>query len=265
MYEAGDVRIEDVADPVLKESTDALVRVTTACICGSDLHPYRSMSASDGPVRMGHEFIGVVEEIGSEVRSGQPGDLVVVPFAWSDGTCEFCRAGLQTSCLHGGFWARKGVDGGQGESARVPLADGTLFKLPVAADDALIPSLLTLSDVFGTGHHAAVRGRVSVGRTVTVIGDGAVGLMAVLASKRLGAEQIVLMGRHIARTALGRDFGATDVVAERGQEGIERVRKLTQGGSQVVIEAVGHLPAHEQAYGAVRPDLLILHQALPYT
>jgi threonine dehydrogenase-like Zn-dependent dehydrogenase len=149
---AGDVRIEDVADPVLKESTDALVRVTTACICGSDLHPYRSMSASDGPVRMGHEFIGVVEEIGSEARSGQPGDLVVVPFAWSDGTYEFCRAGLQTSCLHGGFWAREGVDGGQGEAARVPLADGALFKLPVAADDALIPSLLTLSDVFGTGH-----------------------------------------------------------------------------------------------------------------
>ncbi|WP_432100712.1 alcohol dehydrogenase catalytic domain-containing protein [Streptomyces sp. WAC 04229] len=252
MYEAGDVRVEDVADPALKEPTDALVRITTACVCGSDLHPYRSMSGADGPVRMGHEFIGVVEEVGGEVRTVRKGDLVVAPFAYSDGTCEHCRAGLQTSCVHGGFWARDGVDGGQGEAARVPLADGTLVKLPVGADDALIPSLLTLSDVLGTGHHAAVRGGVRPGSTVTVIGDGAVGLLSVLAAKRLGAEQIVLMGRHRARTDLGRAFGATDVVAERGGEGIEKVRDLTGGGSPIVLEAVGHRPAYEQAYGVVR-------------
>ncbi|MER7792557.1 alcohol dehydrogenase catalytic domain-containing protein [Streptomyces sp. NPDC097640] len=263
MYAAGDVRVGDVADPALKEPTDALVRITTACICGSDLHPYHSMSASDGPVRMGHEFIGVVEEIGGDVTSVKKGDLVVAPFAYSDGSCEFCRAGLQTSCVHGGFWARNGIDGGQGEAARVPLADGTLVKLPVGADDALIPSLLTLSDVLGTGHHAAVRGGVRQGSTVTVIGDGAVGLLAVLAAKRLGAEQIVLMGRHTARTDLGRAFGATDVVAERGAEGIEKVRDLTGGGSLIVIEAVGHRPAYEQAYGVVRPGGTISRVGVP--
>ncbi|WP_432102175.1 alcohol dehydrogenase catalytic domain-containing protein [Streptomyces sp. bgisy091] len=252
MYEAGDVRVEDVADPTLKEPTDALVRVTTACVCGSDLHPYRSMPGAGGPVRMGHEFIGVVEAVGGKVRTVRKGDLVVAPFAYSDGTCEHCRAGLQTSCVHGGFWARDGVDGGQGEAARVPLADGTLVRLPVGADDALIPSLLTLSDVLGTGHHAAVRGGVRPGSTVTVIGDGAVGLLSVLAAKRLGAEQIVLMGRHRTRTDLGRVFGATDVVPERGGEGIEKVRELTGGGSPIVLEAVGHRPAYEQAYGVVR-------------
>ncbi|MEU5592697.1 alcohol dehydrogenase catalytic domain-containing protein [Streptomyces sp. NPDC020298] len=263
MYGAGDVRVGNVADPSLKEPTDALVRITAACVCGSDLHPYHSMSPADGPVRMGHEFIGVVEETGGEVRTVQRGDLVVAPFAYSDGTCEFCRAGLQTSCVHGGFWARNGIDGGQGEAARVPLADGTLVKLPVGADDALVPSLLTLSDVLGTGHHAAVRGGVRPGSAVTVIGDGAVGLLAVLAAKRLGAEQIVLMGRHTARTDLGRAFGATDVVAERGAEGIEKVRELTGGGSEIVIEAVGYRPAYEQAYGVVRAGGTISRVGVP--
>ncbi|SEO24711.1 alcohol dehydrogenase catalytic domain-containing protein [Actinacidiphila rubida] len=263
MYGAGDVRVGQVADPALKEPTDALVRVTTACVCGSDLHPYRAMSAAGGPVRMGHEFIGVVEEAGSEVRTVARGDLVVAPFAYSDGTCEHCRAGLQTSCVHGGFWAVGGADGGQGEAVRVPLADGTLVRLPVAPDDALIPSLLTLSDVLGTGHHAAVRGGVRQGSTVTVIGDGAVGLLAVLASRRLGAERIVLMGRHTARTDLGRAFGATDVVAERGAEGVEKVRDLTGGGSPVVIEAVGLRPAYEQAYGVVRAGGTISRVGVP--
>ncbi|WP_107422897.1 alcohol dehydrogenase catalytic domain-containing protein [Streptomyces niveus] len=263
MYEAGDVRVEDVADPTLKEPTDALVRITTACVCGSDLHPYRSMPGADGPVRMGHEFIGVVEATGREVRTVKKGDLVVAPFAYSDGTCEHCRAGLQTSCVHGGFWAVNGVDGGQGEAARVPLADGTLVRLPVGADDALIPSLLTLSDVLGTGHHAAVRGGVRRGSTVAVIGDGAVGLLAVLAARRLGAERIVLMGRHPARTDLGRAFGATDVVAERGGEGIEKVRELTGGGSPIVLEAVGHRPAYEQAYGVVRAGGIISRVGVP--
>lgn len=264
IYGAGDIRVEDVPDPVIKETTDALVRISTACICGSDLHPYGSMPASDGPARIGHEFIGVVEDIGSDVTTVTKGDLVVAPFAYSDGTCAYCREGLQTSCLHGGFWARDGVDGGQGEAARVPLADGTLVKLPTAADSALIPSLLTLSDVFGTGHHAAVKAGVKPGDTVTVIGDGAVGLLAVLSARRLGAERIILMGRHQARTDLGREFGATDVVAERGQEGIARVRDLTGGaGSRVVLEAVGHMPAYEQAYGIVRPGGVISRVGVP--
>jgi threonine dehydrogenase-like Zn-dependent dehydrogenase len=263
IYGAGDVRVEDVPDPVIKETTDAVVRVTTACICGSDLHPYGSMPAGDA-ARIGHEFIGVVEEVGGAVRTVKRGDLVVAPFAYSDGTCQYCREGLQTSCVHGGFWATGDVDGGQGEAVRVPLADGTLVPVPVGADDALIPSLLTLSDVLGTGHHAAVRGGVSARTTVTVIGDGAVGLLAVLASKRLGAEQIVLMGRHRSRTDLGREFGATDVVAARGEEGVAAVRELTGGqGTHVVIEAVGHLPAYEQAYGVVRAGGTISRVGVP--
>jgi threonine dehydrogenase-like Zn-dependent dehydrogenase len=264
IYGAGDVRVEQVPDPVLKQPTDALVRVTAACICGSDLHPYHSMSPADGPARIGHEFIGVVEDTGSDVSTVQKGDLVVAPFAFSDGTCEYCREGLQTSCVHGGFWATGDVDGGQGEAVRVPLADGTLVKLPVAPDSALIPSLLTLSDVFGTGYHAAVRGGVDERTTVTVIGDGAVGLLAVLSAKRLGAEQIVLMGRHKGRTDLGREFGATDVVAERGEEGVAEVRELTGGqGTHVVLEAVGHMPAYEQAYGVVRAGGTISRVGVP--
>ena len=264
IYGAGDIRVEDVPDAVIKKPTDALVRITSACICGSDLHPYGSMSAADGPARIGHEFIGVVEDIGTEVATVKKGDLVVAPFAYSDGTCQFCREGLQTSCVHGGFWATGDVDGGQGEAARVPYADGTLVKLPVGADSALIPSLLTLSDVLGTGHHAAVRAGVKPGDTVTVIGDGAVGLLAVLAAKRLGAEQIILMGRHKARTDLGLEFGATEVVAERGDEGIAKVRDLTGGdGSAIVLEAVGHMPAYEQAYGIVRPGGTISRVGVP--
>lgn len=264
MYEAGDVRIETVPDSRIEEPTDALVRVTAACICGSDLHPYHSLTREQGPARMGHEFIGIVEETGSAVATLKKGDLVVAPFAISDGTCEYCREGLQTSCVHGAFWDTLPREGGQAEAVRVPWADGTLVRLPVAADSALIPSLLTLSDVFGTGYHAAVRGGVQPGSTVTVIGDGAVGLLAVLSAKRLGAEQIILMGRHRARTDLGREFGATDVVAERGEEGIEKIRELTGGqGSRIVLEAVGHRPAYEQAYGIVRPGGTISRVGVP--
>ncbi len=264
IYGAGDVRVEDVPDPVLKNPTDAVVRVVSACICGSDLHPYGSMPASEGPARIGHEFIGVVEDAGAAVSTVRKGDLVVAPFAYSDGTCEFCREGLQTSCVHGGFWATGDVDGGQGEAVRVPLADGTLVKLPVGEDSALLPSLLTLSDVLGTGYHAAVRAGVSERTTVTVIGDGAVGLLAVLSAKRLGAEQVILMGRHKQRTDLGREFGATDVVAERGGEGIEQVRELTGGqGTHAVLEAVGYLPAYEQALGVVRPGGVISRVGVP--
>ncbi|WP_217144212.1 zinc-binding dehydrogenase [Streptomyces sp. AC627_RSS907] len=266
MYEAGDVRGEDVPDPVVKEPTDALVRITAACICGSDLWPYGSMPSADGPVRMGHEFIGIVEDTGSEVTTVKRGDLVVAPFAVSDNTCAFCREGLHTSCANAqaGFWDGMPEEGGQAEATRVPLADGTLVKLPVAADSALVPSLLTLSDVFGTGHHAAVAGGVDERTRVSVIGDGAVGLLAVLSAKLLGAEQIILMGRHQARTDLGRDFGATDIVSARGEEGIEGVRDLTGGhGTHVVLECVGAMPAYEQALGIVRPGGVISRVGVP--
>lgn len=177
----------------------------------------------------------------------------MAPFVWADNTCDFCREGLQTSCRHGGMWARDGIDGGQGEAVRVPQASGTLVKLPVGHDAAIMPSLLTLSDVFSTGHHCAVTAGVNARRSVTVIGDGAVGLSAVLAAKRLGAERIILMGRHKTRTDLGLEFGATDVVAERGEEGIERVRELTGGdGTHAVLECVGLEPAIETAFGVVR-------------
>jgi hypothetical protein len=201
---------------------------------------------------MGHEFIGIVEDTGSDVRRVRKGDLVVAPFAWSDGTCEFCQQGLQTSCLHGGFWGGE-LDGGQGEAARVPLADGTLVKLPVGPDHALMPSLLTLTDVMGTGHHAALAAKVAPGKIVAVVGDGAVGLCGVIAARRLGAEQIILLGRHSDRIALARAFGATDIVSERGQEAIERVRALTNGlGAHSVLECVGHGQSTETALGIAR-------------
>ncbi len=265
MYGAGDVRVETVPDPIISEPTDAIVRVVRACVCGSDLHPYHSMPASEKGTPMGHELIGVVEELGSAVSSLKPGDFVVAPFAYQDNTCAICRDGFQTSCPHGGFYGNPRVGGLQAELARIPQADGSLVVVPgVDESSDLLPSLLSLSDVYLTGHHAAHMGRVSAGKTVTVIGDGAVGLSAVLASRRLGAERIILMGRHTSRTDLGREFGATDVVAERGDEGIAAVRELTGGeGSHVVLEAVGHLPAYEQSYGIVRPGGVISRVGVP--
>ena len=240
LYAAGDVRVEDVPDATIAAPTDALVRVTRSCICGSDLWPYKSKGADDGGRRMGHEFIGVVEDVGAEVSTVKPGDVVVAPFVFSDGTCDFCHEGLHTSCRNGGFWGVGDVDGGQGEAVRVPQADGTLVVLPVGEDDALMPSLLTLSDVMATGHHAAVSARVREGSTVAVVGDGAVGLCGVIAARRLGAEQIIILGRHEDRTKLAREFGATDVVAERGKEAVARVKELTGGtGAHAVLECVG--------------------------
>ena len=240
MYGAGDVRVEEVPDAHLIESGDALVRVTRAAVCGSDLWPYKSMEPSETGRRMGHEFIGIVEEVGKEVGTVEKGDLVVSPFLWSDGTCVFCRRGLHSSCLHGGRYGWADVDGGQGEAVRVPQADGTLVVLPVEKDDALMPSLLALTDVMGTGHHAAVEARVDPGKTVAVVGDGAVGLCGVIASKRLGADRIILLGRRPDRTALAKEFGATDIVTERGDEAVERVRELTDGlGADSVLECVG--------------------------
>ncbi len=268
LYGAGDVRVITAPDPQIQEPTDALVRVTRACVCGSDLHPYHSAPVSEGGTSIGHELIGVVEEVGADVTTVGPGDFVIAPFAISCGVCEFCRAGLQTSCVNGGFWNDQdlGTAGAQAEAVRVPLADGTLVAVPgvtESSDEGLLASLLTLSDVYGTGWHAAARGGVTPGSTVTVVGDGAVGLLAVLSAKQLGAEHIVLMGRHQQRTELGRTFGATDVVAERGAEGIDRVRDLTDGGSPIVLEAVGHLPAYEQALGIVRPGGVISRVGVP--
>jgi threonine dehydrogenase-like Zn-dependent dehydrogenase len=254
MHGAGDVRIEDVPDARIAEPTDALLRVTRACICGSDLWPYNQMAPSETGRRMGHEFIGVVEAVGADVRTVKAGDVAVAPFAWSDGTCVFCREGLHTSCLHGGFWGSDGIDGGQGEAVRVPLADGTLVVLPVGEDDALMPSLLTLSDVMGTGHHAALAANVAPGKTVAVVGDGAVGLCGVIAAKRLGAEQVILLGRHPDRIALAKQFGATDIVSERGDEAVERVRELTNGfGAHSVLECVGHDLSMRTAVAIARP------------
>ncbi|HEX3255767.1 MAG TPA: alcohol dehydrogenase catalytic domain-containing protein [Gaiellaceae bacterium] len=254
MYGAGDVRVEDVPDARLVDPGDALVRVTRAAICGSDLWPYKSMEPSDPGRRMGHEFIGVVQEVGAEVTSIRAGDLVASPFLWSDGTCVLCNEGMHPSCLHGGRYGDDGVDGGQGEAVRVPQADGTLVRLPVEPDDALMPSLLTLTDVMSTGHHAALSARVGPGKSVVVVGDGAVGLCGVIAARRLGAEQIVILGRHADRIALGRDFGATDVVSERGDEAVERVRELTDGlGAHSVLECVGLEEATVTALKSARP------------
>jgi threonine dehydrogenase-like Zn-dependent dehydrogenase len=254
MYRAGDVRVESVPDARLVEPTDALVTVTRAAICGSDLWPYKSMEPSETGRRMGHEFIGVLEDVGADVRTMKAGDLVISPFVWSDGTCVFCQEGLQPSCLHGGRYGDDGVDGGQGEAVRVPQADGTLVVLPVGRDDALMPSLLTLTDVMATGHHAALAADVGPGKTVAVVGDGAVGLCAVIAARRLGAERIIILGRHPDRIALAKDFGATDVVSERGDEAIERVRELSDGlGAHSVLECVGLEQSTVTALSAVRP------------
>jgi threonine dehydrogenase-like Zn-dependent dehydrogenase len=254
MYGAGDVRVETVPDPTIQQPTDALLRITHACICGSDLWPYKKMAPSPTGRRMGHEFIGMVEDVGAGVRTVKKGDLVVAPFLWSDGTCAFCHEGLQTSCLHGGGWGSPGVDGGQGEAVRVPQADGTLVVLPVGPDSALMPSLLTLSDVMGTGHHAAKAAKVGPGKTVAIVGDGAVGLCGVIAARRLGAERIVVLGRHPDRIALAREFGASDIVSERGEEAIERVRELTGGfGAHSVLECVGYEESTVTALSVARP------------
>ena len=265
MYGPGDVRIENVPDAGIRKPTDALVRVTRACICGSDLWPYKEMKPNPKGRRMGHELIGIVEDIGRDVRTLKKGDVVVAPFAISDGTCEFCHEGLQTSCVQVQWWGGSENDGGQGEAVRVPHADGTLVAIPVGHDDELMPSLLTLSDVMGTGHHAALTAQVSVGKSVAVIGDGAVGLCGVLAAQRLGAEQIIIMGRHDDRIALAREFGATDVVSERGDEGIERVHELTRTfGAHSVLECVGSAQAMETAMRIVRPGGAVGRVGVPH-
>ena len=266
MYRAEDVRIENVPDAAIVKPTDAVIRITRACICGSDLWPYNELQTTDTGRRMGHEAIGIVEAVGADVRTVKRGDVVVIPFAYSDGTCMFCDEGLQTSCIHGGFFGTGGEAGGaQAEALRVPQADGTLFVLPVGSDDALMPSLLTLSDVMGTGHHAARMARVHQRNRVAVIGDGAVGLCGVIAAKRLGAEQIIMLGRHPDRIALAKAFGATDVVSERGDGAIERVRALTAGfGVHSVLECVGTQQAIRTAVEITRPGGAVGRVGVPH-
>jgi threonine dehydrogenase-like Zn-dependent dehydrogenase len=255
LHGAGDVRVEQVPDAKIEEPSDAVIRITRACICGSDLWPYKSLDPAEGARIMGHEAIGVVEEIGSDVSAVKKGDVVVMPFAYSDGDCIFCHEGLQTECVHGGFFGNGAeVDGAQAEALRIPQAEGTLYGLPAEADESLMPSLLTLADVLGTGHHAAVVAGVEPGKSVAVVGDGAVGLCGVIAAKRLGAEQIVILGRHQDRTDLAREFGATDVVSERGEEAVEKVRELTDGfGAHSVLECVGLDQSTQTAIEIARP------------
>jgi threonine dehydrogenase-like Zn-dependent dehydrogenase len=270
LHAPGDVRLEDVPDPSVQRPTDALVRVTAACVCGSDLWPYRGINPVDGPTRIGHEFVGIVEEVGSKVRSVRPGDFVIAPFMYSDNTCPHCRVGIQSRCEHGGFWGghdREGlvVDGGQGEYVRVPLADGTLVSTREMPDDDLLPSLLSLSDVMGTGWHAAVAARVQEGDTVVVVGDGAVGLSGVLAASRMGAARIVAMSRHEPRQRIARDFGATDVVEVRGEEAVDAVLELTDGvGADAVLECVGTKESMLTAIAAARPGATVGYVGAPH-
>mgnify|MGYP005816819873 CR=1 FL=1 len=265
----GDVRLEDVPDPSVQLPTDAVVRVVTACICGSDLWPYRGVNPTPEPRRIGHEFVGVVEQVGSAVTAVKPGDFVVAPFTISDNTCVHCRNGVQTSCVHGGAWGAVNddgllADGGQGEYVRVPYADGTLVVAPGVPSDELLPGVLACSDVMGTGHHAALSGRVGPGSSVVVVGDGAVGLCAVIAARRLGAERIVAMSRSAGRQALATRFGATDLVAERGAEGVAHVLDLLDGvGADSALECVGTKESMQQALDVVRPGGLVGFVGVP--
>jgi threonine dehydrogenase-like Zn-dependent dehydrogenase len=254
-----DIRLEDRPDPTILNPTDAILRTVAACVCGSDLWPYRGVAPTKKPRPIGHEIVGVVEAVGAQVSGVSVGDFVVAPFAISDGTCAHCRNGINTSCDNVGFWGNPGKDGVlndgcQGEFVRVPWADGTLVATPGQPDASQIPALLALSDVMATGHHAAMAAQVGAGDTVVVVGDGAVGLCAVLAAVRLGASQVIAMSRTPQRQAVARLFGATDVVAERGDEGVELVKQLLGGiGADAVLEAVGTEESMKQALASVRP------------
>jgi threonine dehydrogenase-like Zn-dependent dehydrogenase len=270
LHAPGDVRLEDVPDPVLAAPTDAIVRVTAACVCGSDLWPYRGVNKVTRPTRIGHEFVGIVEEVGPSVRSLRPGDFVIAPFMYSDNSCPHCQVGIQSRCRAGGFWGskdRNGVmaDGGQGEYVRVPLADGTLVSTRDVPDDDVVPSLLALSDVMGTGWHAAVAAGVQEGDTVVVVGDGAVGLCGVLAAMRMGAERIVAMSRHQPRQRLALGFGATDIVAARGAAAVQVVMQLTEGvGADAVLECVGTGESMSTAIGCARPGATVGYVGAPH-
>jgi threonine dehydrogenase-like Zn-dependent dehydrogenase len=264
-----DIRVEDVPDPAVRLPGDALVRVVASCVCGSDLWPYRGVVETTEPRRIGHEFVGIVEEVGGEVSSLRSGDFVIAPFVLSDNTCVHCRNGVHTSCEHGAGWGGEDeagllVDGGQGQFVRVPMADGTLVATRDQPDAAMVPSLLTLSDVMGTGHHAARAAGVGAGSTVVVVGDGAVGLCGVLAARRLGAERVIAMSRHASRQALATEFGATDIVAERGDEGVAVVTELLDGvGADAVLECVGTKESMQQAIDSARPGGRVGYVGVP--
>ena len=272
MEAPGEVVVGEREDPTIVEPTDAIIRLAATCICGSDLWPYRGDPAPEQPRRMGHEFLGVVEATGDEVTGVRTGDLVIAPFLWSDGTCDYCVRDLQTSCRHGGGFGgtdEQGrlVDGGQGEYVRVPQAGGTLVPVPGGSeiDQSRIPALLALSDVMGTGHHAALAARVGPGSTVAVVGDGAVGLCAVLAARRLGAERVIAMSRHESRQELAVRFGATDVVAGRGEAGAKAVSELLGGiGADSVLECVGTKASMEQALETVRDGGAVGYVGVPH-
>jgi threonine dehydrogenase-like Zn-dependent dehydrogenase len=251
LYAPGDVRVEEREDPKIVEPTDAILQLSATCVCGSDLWPYRGVEPVDGPAPMGHEYVGVVQEVGSQVTTVRPGQFVVGSFWASDNTCELCQAGYQSSCVQR---VLMGTIGTQAELARVPLADGTLVATPDVPADDLVPSLLAASDVLGTGWFGAVAAQAGPGKTVAVVGDGAVGLLAVLAAKQLGAERIIAMSRHEPRQQLAREYGATDIVTERGDAGVARIKELTGGlGAHSVIEAVGTAESMLQAIGSTRP------------
>jgi threonine dehydrogenase-like Zn-dependent dehydrogenase len=249
LYGPGDVRVEERAEPTIEKPTDAIIRLAATCICGSDLWAYRGVDTWDEPVPFGHEYAGLVEEAGSEVRTLRPGQFVIGSFFASDNTCEICQAGYQTSCIH-----KEPVSGAQSQRMRVPLADGTLIATPEVPPGDLVPSLLAASDVLGTGWFAAVAADVKPGKTVVVVGDGAVGLLGILSARQLGAERIIAMSRHESRQKLALDFGATDIVTERGDDGVARIKDLTGGlGAHSVIEAVGTQESMMQAIRATRP------------
>jgi threonine dehydrogenase-like Zn-dependent dehydrogenase len=251
MYAPRDIRVEEREDPVIEQPTDAIIRVAAACICGSDLWPYRGTDPVRRPTPMGHEYVGVVEQVGDDVTSVHVGDFVVGSFFASDNTCEICRAGYQSRCVHAIGMGRFGT---QAERLRVPLADGTLVATPSEPTPEQVRGLLAASDVLGTGWFAAVAAEAGPGKTVAVVGDGAVGLLGILAAKQLGAERIIAMSRHADRQALARRFGATDVVEERGDAGVAKIKELTGGlGAHSVIEAVGTQESMMQAIRSTRP------------
>jgi threonine dehydrogenase-like Zn-dependent dehydrogenase len=263
--EPSKIEVADRPDASILEPSDAVVRVTLACVCGSDLWFYRGETPFEpGPI--GHELVGVVEDVGSDVQTVKEGDLVVAPFAYSDGTCPHCRQGITTACMNGGFIPAGNGDGAQGEAIRIPLADGTLVPVPGSGhSDEMLASVLTLSDVMGTGQHAAVCADVKEGDTVAVVGDGAVGLCGVIASKRLGAKRVIALSRHEARQALAREFGATDIVAERGDEATEVIMDLTDGiGVDAALECVGTGQAMETALSIVRPGSIVGYVGVPH-
>ena len=260
MHGPGDVRFEQVADPKIVQPTDAIIKLAATCICGSDLWPYRGLQSNDGPAHMGHEYCGVVVEVGKDVKTVRPGQFVVGSFCISDNTCPHCQYGFHSSCVQSEF-----MSGAQAPYARVPLADGTLVAIAEMPSDDLIPHLLATSDVLGTGWYAAAAAEVREGSTVVVVGDGAVGLMGVLSAKAMGAERIIAMSRHKARQELAIEFGATDIVIERGEAGIARVKELTRSiGADSVLECVGTQEAMTQAIDCCRPGGSIGYVGVPH-